>query len=316
MAIKLTSPWESERMREAGALLTEVVEEVARHVEPGVSTWELDQIAYEAIRKRKAKPAFLGLYGFPATLCTSVNEVVVQDILSVDVGLIYQGFAADMARTFPVGRVSPEAERLIRDTEAAFWEGMKYLRPGFRLGDVGHAIQTFLEGRGCGVVREFVGHGVGREIHEDPQVPNFGKPGTGPKIRPGMTLALEPMVTLRPAPVVILDDGWAARQPRRPLREHRPGDGRRPRASHRGRPGAGRVGRGMAKEKDTIRTEGVVTEALPNATFRVKLDSGPEILAYISGKMRMHYIRILPGDRVVVEITPYDPTRGRIVYRK
>ena len=231
MAIKLKSPWEIERMREAGALLTEVVEEVARHVEPGVSTWELDQIAYEAIRKRKAKPAFLGLYGFPATLCTSVNEVVVHgipskeplkegDILSVDVGLIYQGFAADMARTFPVGRVSPEAERLIRDTEAAFWEGMKYLRPGFRLGDVGHAIQTFLESRGYGVVREFVGHGVGREIHEDPQVPNCGKPGTGPKIRPGMTLALEPMVTLRPAPVVILDDGWAASAGRGNLAAH------------------------------------------------------------------------------------------------
>ena len=231
MAIKLKSPWEIERMREAGALLTEVVEEVARHVEPGVSTWELDQIAYEAIRKRKAKPAFLGLYGFPATLCTSVNEVVVHgipskeplkegDILSVDVGLIYQGFAADMARTFPVGRLSPEAERLIRDTEAAFWEGMKYLRPGFRLGDVGHAIQTFLESRGYGVVREFVGHGVGREIHEDPQVPNFGKPGTGPKIRHGMTLALEPMVTLRPAPVVILDDGWAASAGRGNLAAH------------------------------------------------------------------------------------------------
>ncbi|GAA6756283.1 methionine aminopeptidase [Thermus sp. 2.9] len=221
MAIKLKSPWEIERMREAGALLTEVVEEVARHVEPGITTKELDRIAHAAILKRKAKPAFLGLYGFPATLCTSVNEVVVHgipsdkplregDILSVDVGLFYGGFAADMARTFPVGKVSPEAQRLIQDTEAAFWEGMKYLRPGFRIGDVAHAVQTFLESRGYGVVREFVGHGVGREIHEDPQLPNFGKPGTGPKIRPGMTLALEPMVTLRPAPVVILEDGWTA----------------------------------------------------------------------------------------------------------
>jgi methionyl aminopeptidase len=221
MAIKLKSPWEIERMREAGALLTEVVEEVGRHVEPGISTKELDRIAYEAIKKRKAKPAFLGLYGFPATLCTSVNEVVVHgipsekplkegDILSIDVGLIYGGFAADMARTFPVGRVSKEAERLIKDTEAAFWEGFRYLRPGYRIGDVAHAVQTFLESRGYGVVREFVGHGVGREIHEDPQLPNFGKPGTGPKIRPGMTLALEPMVTLRPAPVVILEDGWTA----------------------------------------------------------------------------------------------------------
>ncbi len=208
-------------MREAGALLTEVVEEVARHIAPGVTTKELDRIAREAILRRGGRPAFLGLYGFPASLCTSVNEVVVHgipsekplkegDILSIDIGVIYQGFAADMARTYPVGRVSPEAERLIRDTEAAFWEGFKYLRPGYRIGDVAHAVQSFLEARGYGVVREFVGHGVGREIHEDPQLPNFGRPGTGPKLRPGMTLALEPMVTLRPAPVVILEDGWTA----------------------------------------------------------------------------------------------------------
>ncbi len=221
MAIKLKTPWEIERMREAGALLTEVVEELARHIAPGVTTKELDQIALEAILRRRAKPAFLGLYGFPATLCTSVNEVVVHgiptdeplregDILSIDVGLIYKGFAADMARTFPVGRVSPEALRLIQDTEAAFWEGFKYLRPGYRIGDVSHAVQSFLESRGYGVVREFVGHGVGREIHEDPPVPNFGRPGTGPKLRPGMTLALEPMVTLRPTSVVILEDGWTA----------------------------------------------------------------------------------------------------------
>ncbi|KIX84402.1 type I methionyl aminopeptidase [Thermus filiformis] len=221
MAIKLKSAWELERMAEAGALLTEVVEEVARHVAPGVTTKELDRIAHEAILKRKAKPAFLGLYGFPATLCTSVNEVVVHgipsdeplkegDILSIDVGLFYGGFAADMARTYPVGQVSEEARRLIEVTEAAFWEGLKLMRPGYRTGDVAHRVQTFVEGHGFHVVREFVGHGVGREIHEDPQLPNYGRPGTGPKLRPGMVLALEPMVTLRPTSVVILEDGWTA----------------------------------------------------------------------------------------------------------
>ncbi|MER3537344.1 MAG: type I methionyl aminopeptidase [Thermus sp.] len=231
MAIKLKSAWELERMAAAGALLTEVVEEVARHIAPGVTTKELDQIAHEAILRRKARPAFLGLYGFPATLCTSVNEVVVHgipsdlplqegDILSIDVGLIYNGFAADMARTYPVGRVSEEAQRLIQVTEAAFWEGFNLLRPGYRTGDVAHRVQTFVEGHGFHVVREFVGHGVGREIHEDPQLPNYGKPQTGPRLRPGMVLALEPMVTLRPASVVILEDGWTASAGRGNLAAH------------------------------------------------------------------------------------------------
>ncbi|MGQ9511217.1 MAG: type I methionyl aminopeptidase [Thermaceae bacterium] len=221
MAIKLKSKWELERMAQAGLLLTEVVEEVAQHIAPGVTTKDLDRIAYEAILKKGAKPAFLGLYGFPATLCTSVNEVVVHgipsdeplregDILSIDVGLIYEGFAADMARTYPVGRVSPEAQRLIEVTEAAFWEGLKWMRPGHRTGDVAHRVQSFVEGHGFHVVREFVGHGVGRTIHEDPQLPNYGRPGTGPKLRPGMVLALEPMVTLKPTSVVILEDGWTA----------------------------------------------------------------------------------------------------------
>ncbi len=221
MAIYLKDPAAIERMAEAGRLLAEVMEEVAQAVAPGVTTLELDRIAREAILARGAKPAFLGYQGYPATICASVNEVVVHgipadrplrpgDLLSVDLGLFYQGYAADMARTFPIGEVSEEAGRLVRVTEEAFWKGLEAARPGARVGDVSSAIQRHVEGAGFWVVREFVGHGIGRGFHEEPQVPNFGRPGTGPKLRPGMVLAIEPMVTLFPANVVVLQDGWTA----------------------------------------------------------------------------------------------------------
>ncbi len=221
MAIYLKRPEEIERMAEAGRLLAEVMAEVAAAVAPGVTTAALDRLAREAILARGAKPAFLGYQGYPATICASINEVVVHgipserplrpgDLLSVDLGLFYRGYAADMARTFPVGEVSEEARRLLKVTEEAFWEGLKEARPGRRVGDVAAAIQRRVEDAGFWVVREFVGHGIGREFHEEPQVPNFGRPGTGPKLRPGMVLAIEPMVTLFPANVVVLQDGWTA----------------------------------------------------------------------------------------------------------
>ncbi|ADR37059.1 methionine aminopeptidase, type I [Oceanithermus profundus DSM 14977] len=231
MPIVLKSPAEIERMAEAGARLTEVMDRIAEAVRPGVSTLELDRIAREGIEAQGAKPAFLGLYGFPATICASPNEVVVHgipserpleegEILSVDVGLFYGGYAADMARTFPVGAVSEEAARLIRVTEESFWKGFEAARPGARLGDVSAAIQQHVEDAGFWVVREFVGHGIGSEMHEDPQLPNFGRPGVGPKLRPGMTLAIEPMVTLHAAPVVVLEDGWTASSGRGNLAAH------------------------------------------------------------------------------------------------
>lgn len=222
MAIHFKSPWEIERMAKAGALLSEVFELVAARVAPGVSTLELDTLARREIEKRGAKPAFLGLYGFPNTLCTSVNDVVVHgipnpqplvegDILSVDAGLFFEGYAADMARTFAIGRISPQARQLIEVTEAAFWVGLDAMQVGKRTGDVGHAVQQFVEGRhGMWCIREMVGHGLGRKMHEDPQLPNFGQPDTGPRLRPGMTLAFEPMVALHPANLVLLADGWTA----------------------------------------------------------------------------------------------------------
>jgi len=208
-------------MEEAGRLLAEVMAEIERRIAPGVTTAELDRIARRAIEARGAKPAFLGYQGFPATICASPNEVVVHgipkdeplkegDLLSVDIGLFHKGFAADMARTFAVGEVSDEAKKLIRTTEEAFWKGLEKAVVGNRVGDIAAAIQRHVEDAGFWVVREFVGHGIGREFHEDPQVPNFGRPGTGPKLRPGMVLAIEPMVTLYPAHVVVLQDGWTA----------------------------------------------------------------------------------------------------------
>ena len=208
-------------MAEAGRLLTECMEEVRGAVAPGVTPRELDRIAHDAIVARGAKPAQLGYQGYPATICLSRNEVVVHgipdavplaagDIATVDFALIYRGFYADMARTVAVGRVSDEAERLVRATEEAFWKGLEAAGPGKRVGDISAAVQQHVEEAGFWVVREFVGHGIGSSFHEDPQVPNYGRPGRGPQLRPGMTFALEPMASLRSATAAFLKDGWTA----------------------------------------------------------------------------------------------------------
>ncbi|MCX7894675.1 MAG: type I methionyl aminopeptidase, partial [Thermoanaerobaculum sp.] len=196
---------------------------LAEHLRPGISTAELDRLAEEFILSKGARPAFKGYHGYPATLCTSVNDVIVHgipsercvlregDIVSLDCGVVVEGFYGDGAVTLPVGQVSPNAWRLLQVTRECLERAVEEARPGRRLGDVSAAIQRHAEGAGFSVVREFVGHGIGRSLHEDPQVANYGIPGTGPELRPGLVLAIEPMVNEGGPGVRVDPDGWTAR---------------------------------------------------------------------------------------------------------
>jgi methionyl aminopeptidase len=209
------------RIQKASQIVAQTLETLGRHVQPGISTLELDAIAESEIRKAGAVPAFKGYRGFPATLCVAVNEVIVHgipsqrklkdgDIISLDLGAIWQGFYGDAARTFAVGSISEAARKLIRVTGESLQIAIKNALPGNRLGDIGYAVQSFVEGHGYSVVREFVGHGIGRNLHEDPQVPNYGKRGQGHRLKPGMVLAIEPMVCMGGPEVEILEDNWTA----------------------------------------------------------------------------------------------------------
>jgi len=213
------SPAELEIMREAGRITAAALRLVGEAVRPGVTTRELDGIAEEYIRSEGAAPAFKGYQGFPATLCTSPNDQVVHgipgrtvlhegDILSVDCGAIVDGYYGDSAMTFAVGTVSPETQRLLAVTAASLEAAIIECRPGNRLSDVSHAVQAVVETAGFSVVREYVGHGIGRAMHEEPQVPNYGSPGKGPQLKPGMVLAIEPMVNAGGHAVHSLNDGW------------------------------------------------------------------------------------------------------------
>ena len=219
MIIKKT-PEQIEHMAAAGAVLVKTLNLLASKIRPGVTTGELDAAAEKFIRSHGAEPAFKGYRGFPGSICTSPNSMVVHgipgpyklsrgDILSVDVGVVLDGWVADAARTFPVGPVSPIANRLLRATEGALLDAVEQCRPGNRLGDVSHAVQAFVEEAGLSVVRSLVGHGIGRDMHEDPQIPNFGEPGRGPELEEGMVLAVEPMVTAGRHAVRMGDDHWA-----------------------------------------------------------------------------------------------------------
>lgn len=206
-------------MREAGRITAEALRVVASAVRPGVTTGELDALAEETIRSAGAAPAFKGYHGFPATLCTSVDSQVVHgipgtrvlregEILSVDCGAIVDGYYGDSAMTFPVGAVSDEARRLMDVTRRSLEAGIARCVPGMRLHDISAAVQSVAEGAGFSVVREYVGHGIGRAMHEDPQVPNYGQAGTGPTLKSGMVLAIEPMINAGRPDVRSLDDGW------------------------------------------------------------------------------------------------------------
>jgi|SRR5690554_3298655 len=217
--IELKTPSQIAIMRKAGKIVADTLELMRENVRPGVTTGELDRIGEEYIRKCGAIPAFKGYNGFPATLCTSVNEEVVHgfpglrtlqsgDIISIDCGAIYDGYVGDAAITLPVGEISDEKKKLLQVTEESLYKGIAQAIFGNRLYDISHAIQTHVEAHGLSVVRDYVGHGIGRAMHEDPQVPNYGKPGRGPRLAIGMVLAIEPMVNLGTYEVKVLDDHW------------------------------------------------------------------------------------------------------------
>jgi methionyl aminopeptidase len=213
---------ELERMREAGRLVADVLTELTALVRPGVTTADLDAVAEQRIAKAGATPAFKGYHGYPATICASINEEVIHgipsgrrilnegDIISIDVGVSLNGYYGDSAITLPVGQVSEEAARLLRVTEESLYKAIERVRAGNRISDIGHAVQHHVEAHGFSVVREFVGHGIGQRMHEEPQVPNYGEPGRGPRLSEGMVLAIEPMVNAGKPAVKVLADNWTA----------------------------------------------------------------------------------------------------------
>ena len=219
MAITLKSPEQIAKMRQAGRVVAEMLQACADAARPGITTNDLDKVARGVLAKRKAKSNFLGYHGYPAVICTSPNSVIVHgipgnyrleegDIISIDCGAIIDGWHGDAARTIPVGEISEEARKLITVTEESLWAGIQHVRSGARLTDIGHAVQTVAEGAGFSVVREYVGHGIGRAMHEEPQVPNYGEPGKGIKLKVGHVLAVEPMVNLGSCETQLNDDGW------------------------------------------------------------------------------------------------------------
>ena len=209
-------------MREAGKVTGLILNELKELIRPGMSTMEIDRFVEKTVKAHGMTAAEKGYCGYPASVCTSVNEEVVHgipskkrilregDIVSVDLVVEYKGYMADAARTYAVGKISPEAEHLIRTAEDAFWKGIEFAKVGYRLSDISHNIQTVVEGEGFGVIRDFVGHGIGGHMHEDPQIPNYGKPGKGPRLQAGMTLAIEPMICQGSYEVDVLLDDWTA----------------------------------------------------------------------------------------------------------
>lgn len=217
--IILKSDREIGYLRDAGQIVAETFVEIKKAVKPGITTLELDQIAEKYIKSRGAIPAFKGYHGFPGNICASVNEEVVHGIpglrklksgdnVSIDIGAVINGYNGDAAITVPVGEVDAEMEQLLKATEESLYKGIEQAMAGNRLSDISHAVQSHAEKYGYGVVRDYVGHGIGRNMHEDPQIPNYGSPGHGPRLKSGMTLAIEPMINLGTYEVKALDDGW------------------------------------------------------------------------------------------------------------
>jgi methionyl aminopeptidase len=222
MSIQLKTPAQVAKLREVNLIVNDVLDALEAAAAPGVSTWELDQVAAKRLKQLKAESAFLGYRGYPAVLCASVNHVVVHgiprkdvvlqdgDLLSIDFGAFKDGWCGDSARTLPIGKVTPEAQALVDATRRSLEAALAQCVPGKRLGDIGHAVQSLVEEQGYSVVRQFVGHGIGRAMHEAPHVPNYGEAGKGTRLSVGLVLAIEPMVNLGGPDVAIEDDGWTA----------------------------------------------------------------------------------------------------------
>ena len=220
MSIRIKSSEELAVMREANQIVARTHEVLSGAIGPGVTTYELDRLAKDYIESQGAKPSFLNYHGYPASICASVNDKVVHgipnkkeviqdgDVVSIDIGAYYKGYHGDAARSYAVGNASLEAKRLVRVTEESFFEGMRFAKPGCHLHEISAAIQNYVEKNGYSVVRDLVGHGIGKDLHEDPQVPNYKPKGRGPKLKPGMTLAIEPMVNQGRYEVNVLSDDW------------------------------------------------------------------------------------------------------------
>ena len=222
MSIQLKSPAEIAKLREANLIVADVLDQLEAVAKPGMTTWELNEVADRRLKQLKAESAFLGYHGYPAVLCTSVNEVVVHgiprkdvvlkegDLLSIDFGAYKDGWCGDSARTLPIGKVSAKAEALMTATRESLEKAITQCVPGNRLGDIGWAVQSHVEPKGFSVVRQFVGHGIGQKMHEEPHVPNYGEPGKGRRLSAGLVVAIEPMINAGTAEVVVKDDGWTA----------------------------------------------------------------------------------------------------------
>jgi len=217
--ITIKSESELKLMRTSGKVVGQALLELGARVKPGVTTQELDKFAFDFFKKNDCKPAFLGYHGYPATICASVNNEVVHgipgkrvleegDVVGIDIGAYYKGYCGDSARTFPVGKIPSEVKKLLEVTFEALNRGIEQCRVGNRISDIGHAVQDYAESFGFTVVKDYVGHGIGQAMHEEPQVPNYGKPHQGPRIVEGMCLALEPMINMGSEEVVVLEDGW------------------------------------------------------------------------------------------------------------
>lgn len=217
--ITIKSDREIELLRIAGNIVYETHQYLKQFLKPGITTLELDRLAYDFIKSKGATPSFKNYNGFPASICTSVNYQVVHgipgkmklkngDIISIDIGACYKGYHGDSAWSYPIGKVSKENELLLYNTEKALFEGLKEVKPGNRIGDISYAIESYAKKHNLGVVKELVGHGVGTSVHEAPDIPNFGKKGTGPRIKKGMVFAIEPMLNLGSPNIVMLDDNW------------------------------------------------------------------------------------------------------------